>query len=100
MLFPNIKDALRKHGRVVKEDDTVAPTPVAGTIPNANNAAQGNQLSPQDQQSYNIAKKRLDDQENKIRAQLDTISRQKQDLDKKYKIQPLKEDLDYKKLSW
>ena len=90
MLFPDIKGSLRRHNRVVKEDDTISPTPVAGTIPNANNAAQGNQMSPQDQQNYNIAKKRLDDQENKIRAQLDDIAKQKQDLDKKYKIQPLK----------
>ena len=100
MLFPDIKGALRKHNRIVKEDDTVAPTPVGGTIPNPNNSAQGNQLSPQDQQNYNIAKKRLDDQENKLRSQLDTIAKEKQDLDKKYKIQSMKEGVDIAGMTW
>ena len=87
-LFPNIKESMRKGARL-SEDSPVSPTQMSGSMSGPSNTsgnAQNNSLSPQDQQNYNMNKKKLDDMENNLRKQLDDIAKKKDQLNKKYKI--------------
>lgn len=74
--FPNIKGALR--GELVREEDVVPP----GQEP----SDPLNDMDPQKRINYLNEVKKLDDQEAKLRLEIDKIKKSKEDLKKKYNL--------------
>lgn len=72
-LFPNIKAALR--GELVKEQDAPNQDPLDA-------------MDPQARINYMNELKKLDDQEAKLRLDLDKIKKSKEDLKSKYNLTP------------
>lgn len=73
-LFPNIKGALR--GEIVREQDVV-PGQEQDPL---------NNMDPQQRINYLNEVEKLDEQEAKLRLEIDKIKKSKEDLKKKYKL--------------
>ncbi len=74
--FPNIKGALR--GEIVREEDNV-PSGEQAQDPLSN-------MDPQQRIRYLNEVKKLDEQEAKLRLEIDKIKKSKEDLKKKYNL--------------
>ena len=80
-LFPDIKGALRRRGKLATEEvpSTALPDQKKTTDPL-------DTMSPQDRLSYFNELKKLDSQEQQLRIQIDKIKKSKMDLKTKYKL--------------